>query len=32
MELTYLVLLIGTFVAVGVLSLYILVKLYSGQR
>ena len=32
MELTYLVLLIGTFVAVGVLSLYILAKLYSGQR
>ena len=32
MELTYLVLLIGTFVAVGVLSLYILAQLYSGQR
>ena len=32
MEAAYLVLLIGTFVAGGVLSLYIVFKLYTGQR
>ena len=32
MEATYLVILIGTFIAIGVISLYILFKLYAGQR
>ena len=32
MELTYLVLLIATFIGIGVLSLYILLKLFAGQR
>jgi hypothetical protein len=32
MEAAYLVLLIGTFVVIGVMSLYILLKLFAGQR
>jgi hypothetical protein len=32
MEATYLVLLIATFLAIGVLALYILSKLFAGQR
>jgi hypothetical protein len=32
METTYLVLLIGTFFVIGVLALFILVKLFAGQR
>ena len=32
MEATYLVILIATFVAITVVSLYIVAKLYSGQR
>ena len=32
MEATYLVILIGTFIAIGVISLYVLFKLYAGQR
>ena len=32
MEATYLVILIGTFAAAGALSLYVVFKLYSGQR
>jgi hypothetical protein len=32
MEATYLVLLIGTFILIGVMSLYILLKLFAGQR
>jgi hypothetical protein len=31
-EATYLVILIGTFVAIGAMSLYILAKLFAGQR
>jgi hypothetical protein len=32
MEATYLVILIVTFIAIGGLSLYILLKLFAGQR
>ena len=32
MEAAYLVLLIATFVAIGVVSVYILLKLFAGQR
>ncbi len=32
METTYLVILIGTFIAIGVMSVYILFKLFAGQR
>lgn len=32
MEAAYLVILVITFVAIGVMSLYILYKLYAGQR
>ena len=32
METTYLAILIGTFLAIGALSVYILVKLFAGQR
>lgn len=32
MEATYLVLLIATFVIIGVVSIYILLKLFAGQR
>ena len=32
MELTYLVILIVAFVGIGALSLYMLVKLFAGQR
>lgn len=32
MEATYLVILIATFVAVGVLSVYFIAKLFAGQR
>ena len=32
MEATYLVILIGTFVLIGAMSLYILLKLFAGQR
>jgi hypothetical protein len=31
-EATYLVILIGTFLAIAAMSVYILVKLYAGQR
>jgi hypothetical protein len=31
-ETTYLVILIATFVAIGVVSAYIVLKLYAGQR
>lgn len=32
MEATYLVLLIATFAVIGVVSIYILFKLFAGQR
>jgi hypothetical protein len=32
MEATYLVILIGTFIGIGAISLYVLVKLFAGQR
>jgi hypothetical protein len=32
MEATYLVILIGTFIGIAALSLYILAKLFAGQR
>ena len=32
MELTYLVILVVTFIGIGALSLYILLKLFAGQR
>ena len=32
MEATYLVLLIVTFLAIGVLAFYVLAKLFAGQR
>jgi hypothetical protein len=32
MEATYLAILIGTFVLIGIVSIYILVKLFAGQR
>ncbi len=32
MEIAYLVLLIGTFVAIAAVSIYILTKLFAGQR
>ncbi len=32
MEATYLVLLIATFAIIGVVSIYILLKLFAGQR
>ncbi len=32
MEATYLVILIVTFIAIGAMSLYILLKLFAGQR
>jgi hypothetical protein len=32
MEATYLVILIATFIGIGVMSLYILLKLFAGQR
>ncbi len=32
MEATYLVLLIATFVGIGIMSFYILLKLFAGQR
>jgi hypothetical protein len=32
MEATYLVILIVTFLAIGAMSLYILFKLFAGQR
>lgn len=32
MEATYLVILIGTFVAIAAMSIYILTKLFAGQR
>lgn len=32
MEAAYLVILIATFVGIGVMSLYILLKLFAGQR
>lgn len=32
MEATYLAILIATFVVIGVVGIYILVKLFAGQR
>jgi hypothetical protein len=32
METTYLVILIGTFLAIGAMSVFILLKLFAGQR
>jgi hypothetical protein len=32
METTYLVILIGTFLAIGAMSVFILFKLFAGQR
>ena len=32
METAYLAVLVATFVAIGVVSVYILVKLFAGQR
>jgi hypothetical protein len=32
MEATYLVILIATFIGIGIMSLYILLKLFAGQR
>ena len=32
MELIYLVILVVTFIGIGALSLYILLKLFAGQR
>jgi hypothetical protein len=32
METVYLVLLIGTFIGIGVMSVFILLKLFAGQR
>jgi hypothetical protein len=32
MEATYLVILIGTFIGIGIMSFYILFKLFAGQR
>jgi hypothetical protein len=32
METVYLVLLVGTFLAIGAMSVFILLKLFAGQR